>query len=198
MTSAPCALALGSLLLASLVLPAAVFGQPVDEDIDLFDAAQTGDAGQIRQCASHGCPLNLRDDRERTPLHYAAMRHQHEAVAALLEAGADAGARDRQGYTPLAFAGTDKYIIESMLARGASPNARHSQGGTLLEHAIRTEDTELAGLLLSYGASLRFDDGLTAFDLFGASPALEAKFKEAGIYQRMEVLARAPGQTPVR
>ena len=32
MTSAPCALALGSLLLASLVLPAAVFGQPADED----------------------------------------------------------------------------------------------------------------------------------------------------------------------
>ena len=198
MISAPAAPAFASLLFASLLMPAAVFGQHDDEDIDLFSAAQTGDAGQIRQCAAHGCPLNLRDDRERTPLHYAAMRHQHEAVAALLEAGADAGARDRQGYTPLAFAGTDKYIIESMLARGASPNARHSQGGTLLEHAIRTEDTELAGLLLSYGASLRFDDGLTAFDLFGASPALEAKFKEAGIYQRMEVLARAPGQTPVR
>ena len=198
MPNASRALAPGILLLAGLALPSSCCAHPADEDIDLFGAVEAGDTEQIRQCAASGCPLNLRDDRERTPLHYAAMQRRHDAVKALIEGGADVGAKDRQGFTPLAFAGTDRYVLEALLARGASPNARHSQGGSLLEHAIRSADTELAGLLLDYGADLRFEDGLTALGIISSSPELEAKFRKSGVYQRMEVLARAPGQSPVR
>eukprot|EP01105_Mastigella_eilhardi_P004924 TRINITY_DN1662_c4_g1_i1.p1 TRINITY_DN1662_c4_g1~~TRINITY_DN1662_c4_g1_i1.p1 ORF type:complete len:877 (+),score=223.18 TRINITY_DN1662_c4_g1_i1:199-2631(+) len=50
------------------------------------------------------CPINAVDARQRTALHYAVERDRHADAVALLKAGADAGALDADGQTPLDLA----------------------------------------------------------------------------------------------
>ncbi|MDQ7248129.1 glyoxalase superfamily protein [Dongia sedimenti] len=58
-----------------------------------------------------------------TPLHLAVLKNQPESVAALLQLGADPGARDSRGRTPLACAApnTDSGIAAALIAAGADP-----------------------------------------------------------------------------
>lgn len=65
----------------------------------LLEALVVSENGQIIL----GCPqyLDARDQRDRTPLHYACRSGRHETVALLLYAGADPTLEDEQGLTPL-------------------------------------------------------------------------------------------------
>ena len=58
-----------------------------------------------------------------TPLHLAVLKNQPVSVAALLELGADLGARDSRGRTPLACAvsKTDPQIAKALIVAGAEP-----------------------------------------------------------------------------
>ena len=69
--------------------------------------------------------VNKVDGLGRTALHYAARLGHDDIVAALLAAGADVGARDAAGFTPLmrAVQGGDANapVVERLLAAGADP-----------------------------------------------------------------------------
>jgi hypothetical protein len=70
----------------------------------LLLAASCGQSGVVRSLLEHGACATLRDDRERSALHYAAEQGFEQAVELLLAHGADRNGQDVQGQTPLDLA----------------------------------------------------------------------------------------------
>lgn len=64
-----------------------------------------------------------RFEHRRMPLHFAVLKQRAEMVALLLELGADPGAKDDRGNTPLNYVAPemDKRIAQALIAAGASP-----------------------------------------------------------------------------
>ena len=64
-----------------------------------------------------------RFEHRRMPLHFAVLKNRPEMVALLLELGADPGAKDDRGNTPLNYGSgkTDKRIADSLVRAGANP-----------------------------------------------------------------------------
>lgn len=96
------------------------------------------------------------DRAGRTPLHYAALANDADAVSKLLAEGADPNVADRSGFTPLHFAAEQGAIAaaEILLAAGAQVDATDSHGNTPLAAAVfnsRGRD-ELIQLLRRHGA----------------------------------------------
>jgi ankyrin repeat protein len=70
----------------------------------IFSAAALGEAEAIRQLLRDGADINRRMDRtnhRRTPAHLAIVKKQPQALAALIELGADLNVEDAAGLTPL-------------------------------------------------------------------------------------------------
>lgn len=93
----------------------------------IFPAVALGRADLVRRLVEAD-PQQLsrrmsRFEQERTPLHFAVLKNRTEMVELLLELGADPGAEDGRGYTPLntATARTDAAIAEHLIAAGADP-----------------------------------------------------------------------------
>ena len=98
------------------------------------------------------------------------IQRDHDVVRALLDAGADANARDPRGMTPLilaTLAGTadDVELVRSLLVAGADVNARDEAGETaLLTAASWNPNPEVVRALIVGGADVdaRSDAGSTA------------------------------------
>lgn len=84
----------------------------------------------------------------------AAHHDQPEAVAKLLEAGADPNARDRYGAAlGRAMWTRDDTIHDLLLARGANPNGPSVNGQTVLHLAVERGRESLVGKLLAAGGN---------------------------------------------
>eukprot|EP00937_MAST-01D_sp_MAST-1D-sp2_P005282 g5282.t1 len=79
----------------------------------------------------------------------AAMGGHHEAVAALLECGADVDVRDGVGRTALMAAALrgDATLCEALLSAGASRKVQDAREKTAVVHALEAGHLETAGLL---------------------------------------------------
>jgi ankyrin repeat protein len=85
-----------------------------------------------------GAQVNIRDEYERTPLHYRnsddVETEEHVKTAKrLIDAGADINAQDKNGNTPLHFTAELPNIRELLLKRGAKKDVRNSAGKPALE-----------------------------------------------------------------
>jgi ankyrin repeat protein len=103
-----------------------------------------------------------------TPLMYAALYGDSEAVRALLEKGAKPNAQNHDGGTPLMYAIDDGTKTKLLLERGANPNLRSGEGRTALLIAVGWGGSYPAvKLLLENGADLqaRLPDGRGALGL---------------------------------
>ena len=107
----------------------------------------------------------------RIPPHWAAGSNQNPGViAALLDAGADPSARDKDGKTPLhdaARSNQNPDVIAALLDAGADPSARDKDGKTPLHDAARSnQNPDVIAALLDAGAdpSARDEDGRTPWD----------------------------------
>lgn len=86
--------------------------------------------GKARVLMSKGADPNLCDDNGRTALHAAAVSGYHHVIDALLEFGADADRRSRDGLTPLQEASSRRAVgpFQEPFQRIVQRLAQHNRG----------------------------------------------------------------------
>ncbi|MBD3734618.1 MAG: ankyrin repeat domain-containing protein [Sphingopyxis sp.] len=121
----------------------------------MFDAARLGRTDVLPALLHAGCAVEAKDERGYTPLILAAYHGQDEAVALLLDHGADPEAGDAaRGNTALmgaAFKGFTS-VARLLLERGAEAETTNKAGQTALMLAALFDRREIADLLLAQGA----------------------------------------------
>lgn len=132
----------------------------------LHIAAREGAINLARLLIKNGTDINSRDIDSRTPLHIAAQYAESRMIRLLLVHCANVEAVDELGRTPLHAACDGEAAQECvaiLLDAGANVDARDEDGFTVLETAIRDDQSELALLLLARGANVenRDHDGRT-------------------------------------
>ncbi len=123
----------------------------------LHAAAQRGDLAAIRQLATSPAALQARDSAGRTPLHVATFARQHQAVRALLQAGADPSALEQGRYDAVTIAAVadDEETLRVLLALGASAKLTTSRyDGTALIAAAHLGHDGVVRQLIKAGAPL--------------------------------------------
>jgi uncharacterized protein len=175
----------------SIVLPA-VYRRRLDvavlvaerTELDAFEAAAVGCIPRLVALVDAN-PSIVRERMSNgwTIAHLAAYAGQSSALRRLLDAGADPNApvRDAMGNTPLHLAVTgvgNPTVIELLINRGASPNARAASGITPLHNAASRGAAQLIDLLLRHGA-----DPAAHMDT-GQTPAMVASAKNHALLSR--------------
>jgi ankyrin repeat protein len=105
-----------------------------------------------------GCDVDATDAGRATPLMHAALRGKAETAKRLLEAGADAGAADRVGWTALHFAARSSSGLEVLRLLMETQNLNVADvpdngGTTPLMVAASYNNGDSTRFLLSVGAS---------------------------------------------
>ena len=142
-------------------------------DLDIFEAAATGDVRRLRKLLEREPDLAHAWTQDGfTGLHYAAFFDGPAAAKVLLEAGAEPNALARHSQLkvmPIHSAAASQQVETTrlLLEHGADVNARQEGGGTPLHSAAFHGDRALADLLLEHGADpdARSDDGKTPADV---------------------------------
>ena len=110
---------------------------------------------------SRGADPNATNSAGHTPLHWATMYGNEDAVRLLLDAGARPDLADQKGRTAVHWAVNDGewQILKLLLAEGADPNARDGRGRAPLHMAARIGSAGMAQALLDHGADASLTDG---------------------------------------
>ncbi|KKK18376.1 hypothetical protein P175DRAFT_0500210 [Aspergillus ochraceoroseus IBT 24754] len=104
-------------------------------------AASNGDVDRVRKLvqgkAKDYVDVNMPDEEGTIPLIYASCFGHQDVVAALLEAGARVDQQDRNQWSALMWAMTNRHktIAKILLDHGASPDIKSSSGGTAFDFA---------------------------------------------------------------
>lgn len=111
----------------------------------------------VASLLSHGAQLNGKDQKEATPLIWAARAGLTDVVDLLIKSGADVNAHDLDGRTALhvAVLRGDRRCVGALLGAGADRNARMFNGLTPLGIAERSGLPEMAAFLREAGAPAR-------------------------------------------
>ncbi|MGB9130756.1 MAG: ankyrin repeat domain-containing protein [Thiobacillus sp.] len=128
---------------------------------ELFAAAQSGDAAQIKTLLEAGTDHAAADEAGETALMHAAHGGHIAAVQVLIAAGADVNAQSPQGWTAIAKAAyngeTERgyvEVIELLHDAGASLDARIFFGITPLMLAAGGGDAPVVEWLINHGADV--------------------------------------------
>ena len=118
---------------------------------DFFRAIRGGDLETLRKLSVNP---NVKDRLDTTPLHYAAIYGNPEAVRILLEHGAPPNPRQEGGWTPLHEAAQigDVEMVKILLEHGARVNDQDIDGRTALDHAMDHLGSGVIQLLVKAGA----------------------------------------------
>ena len=119
----------------------------------LVYASQDSNVEEIKQILADEVDVNVRDDKNWTPLHWASTGNNLDAVRLLIEHGADPNAKNEFGYTPLHMACAHGHMQAArlLIEAGADPNTR-AQSRTPLHLACSNGRPAIVRLLLSHGA----------------------------------------------
>ncbi|KAJ6079554.1 hypothetical protein N7467_009307 [Penicillium canescens] len=135
-------------------------------------AASNGDVERVRKLVRGNArpfvDVNMPDEEGTVPLIYASCFGHQEVVAALIDAGALVDKQDRNQWSALMWAMTNRHktIAKILLDHGASPDIKSSSGGTALDFA--QPGSEISEYLHENGYN------------FGAG-AIEDDFYDAGL-----------------
>ena len=123
----------------------------------LLAAAARGDVQGIARLLAAGARVDVRDWYGRTPLHVAAYGGHHDAMRALVRAGADPNAleHDRYDVITIAAVANDLRTLEVALALGArATNVTSRYDGTALIAAAHLGHVDVVRTLIRAGAPL--------------------------------------------
>lgn len=123
----------------------------------LLAAAASGDVAQLKALVAKGAKPDIRDSYGRTPLHVAAYGLHHEAMRALVAAGANPNAleNDRYDIITIAAVANDVPTLKLALELGASAkNVTSRYDGTALIAAAHLGHAEVVRTLIRAGAPL--------------------------------------------
>jgi ankyrin repeat protein len=123
----------------------------------LFAAAAQGDSALIRTLVAGGEKVDAKDGHGRTPLHVAAFGAKHEAMRALVAAGANPNAleNDRYDIVTIAAVANDVQTLRLALDLGCSAkNITSRYDGTALIAAAHLGHAEIVRILIRAGAPL--------------------------------------------
>jgi ankyrin repeat protein len=156
----PTGLAVAALLVAALI-PVEAQTPPTAAEIaryaGLHAAAAAGDVAAVEAAIARGEAVDVRDQNDRTPLHVGVFRSHAAAVRALVRAGADVRALDRQSYdiVTIAAVANDVPMLRLALALGGDARLVTSPyRGTALIAAAHLGHAEVVRLLIAAGAPL--------------------------------------------
>ena len=158
---------------------------PEDPDppcLNLIDAATNGHLSAVNALIAGGATVDVRDENEYTPLHWAARRDHVAVVNALIAGKADVDARDENDRTPLhwsASGGKVPAVIAALLAGGATADAANKSGERPLHVAMIRGRISMIAALITGGAAVDVRDNLDDTPLhwaagFGDVPAVTA------------------------
>jgi hemoglobin len=91
---------------------------------EMLKASERGDVNKVRELLGRDSTLvNAKGAHNKTPLHWAAEKNNHELAELLISAGADLNAEVSWGMTPLAWAANmgSREAADAFLAHGARP-----------------------------------------------------------------------------
>ncbi|RMG78487.1 MAG: ankyrin repeat domain-containing protein [Bacteroidetes bacterium] len=127
------------------------------------------DRKKCKELINKGANVNVRDEFNRTPLHYAVLKGREDIVKILLKHGANPNVKDNNGSTPLHWAATKGYceIMKLLLKNKANINERGINGDTPLHYAVDAGNYEAVEFLIKNKAdvNIKNDDGNTPFHL---------------------------------
>jgi ankyrin repeat protein len=151
---------LAGVLVAAVASVGASIGLGAAES-SIADAAMRGDRANVLALIKRGANVNEPQGDGVTALHWAARGGDADLVKALVEAGANAGARTVFGaYTPLHLAAERGAapIVKALVAAGAAVDARTNTGATPLMLAASAGDTAAISALLDAGANVNAEE----------------------------------------
>ena len=124
----------------------------------LCDAAQNGDAAEVKRLLAEEADVNATDTVGETALSKAAQQGNSEIVLMLLTAGANPNMRVEIGILPLLAATwrEDTEMVRILLAGGADTRGTDEEGITALMWAARNGYAEIVKVLLSAGADVNY------------------------------------------
>lgn len=122
--------------------------------VSTIDAPQTASGGKKSTPATKADINNVFSLGERTPLMWAAMEGNLEAVRFLIDKKADVNMADVQGTTALMFASGKGYkdIVEYLISKGADINAKDKAGRNALAHAKKRLKKDIVEILSKAGS----------------------------------------------
>ncbi len=124
---------------------------------DLLAAAARGDAAEIARLVASGSAVDVRDAYGRTPLHVAAYGSKHDAMRALVKAGANPNAleQDRYDIVTIAAVANDVPTLKVALDIGCSAaNITSRYDGTALIAAAHLGHVDIVRELIRARAPL--------------------------------------------
>lgn len=136
--------------------------QPVEGRLPLCIAAKNGDKEIVKALLGHGAKINLRDEKDLTPLYIAAIYERMDVMRVLLENKDDANKIEvdlpsKEGHTPLMCVAEigDLTIAGLLIASGANVNAVNEYGVTPLIQAAGYPNPAMIAFLLEHGAEIQ-------------------------------------------
>lgn len=142
---------------------------------DFFEACIIGDEAVVRAALAEGQNIDAHAPDGFTPLGLAVFFGQPGVARILIDAGADLDRRSTNtqqvGPVHAAVARGDLETLESLLMRGANPNAPQEQGFRPVHSAAASGRATALGLLCLFGADLsaRTDAGQSPAELARAA-----------------------------
>jgi ankyrin repeat protein len=132
---------------------------PAGPGADLYRAIRTNDVARLKTLVVSRDAANAPGAFGETPLMDAATAGSVEAMAFLIDKGADVDAQSPFGTTALMMAATDAAKVRLLLDHGAKSNLVSKQGRTALFIAAMTEGTApIVRMLIASGADVRGKD----------------------------------------
>jgi len=184
---------LSSLLVLTFGAVSAFAQNPSDR---FYQAIRNNDLSALRTLLKTS-DVNLKDQKESTPLMYAAAFGSLDAVRILLDAGADVNAKNALSVSPILWCAGDLEKVRLLVSKGADVNARSKQNQTpLLIAASQDGASEIVKLLLDKGADASARGFMNTTALLSATYANDTAIVKLLLQKSVDVNAKdVTGQT---